>query len=358
MREAYRVMDLQQPQWTEQLKETPYTQRMFTERLRARTMERVHGRKRTWPWYRVAAIACVMFVAAVVYQFAANGGEGFESPAQLQGEDVPVENTQAGSGYYNLGTEKMKVYYDDEDGYWNDPFTDRRAPLVSDKPFGYRYHLVAPVKDLLNRTFAVYATHTETGQRVTAVSPVTIDDQNEVLIGKDTYAVSFALPVWGAWKIEGQLDGGIYDAVNIEAGDLSWDLSSTFQANGQSLRGDEGKVGFTDGGFTAGQAGTYRWYFWGDEELDGEFALRAARLGDTRMIDLFAAQSLGGPMDGADRQIQVAFALPESGQWRLLPFVDGRLINSLVVEVTETDEDAVRKSIAAVKRAINDRESE
>jgi hypothetical protein len=345
-------MDLQRPQWAEQLKETPFTQRRFTEQLRARTMERVHGGKRPWPRYKVSAIAGMMVMAAVLYQMAAIEGPGVESPAPSHGDTVSAVTDQAGSGYYDLGTTKMKVYYDDEDGYWDDPFTDRRAPLVSDKPFGYRYHLVAPVKDLLNRTFAVYATHSDTGQRVTAVSPVTIDDRNEAYNSKDTYAVSFALPVWGAWRIEGQLDGQVYDAVEIEAGDLSWDISSTFMANGQSLRGDEGKVGFTDGGFTAGQAGTYRWYFWGDEELDGEFTLRASRLGDTRMIDLFAAEALEGPMDGADRQIQVTFALPDTGGWRLLPFVDGKLINSLVVEVKDTDEDAVRQSIAAIKRAI------
>jgi hypothetical protein len=349
-------MEQQRPQWAEQLKETPFTQRRFTEQIRVRTMERVHGQKRPWPRYKVSAIAGIMAMAAVVYQFAAIGGPGVESPAPSYGDTVPAITDQAGPGYHVLETTKMKVYYDDEDGYWDDPFTDRRAPLVSDKPFGYRYHLVAPVEDLLNRTFAVYATHTGTGQRVTAVSPITIDDRNEAYNGKDTYAVSFALPVWGAWRIEGQLDGRIYDAVDIEAGDLSWDISSTFMANGQSLRGDEGKVGFTDGGFTAGKESTYRWYFWGDEELEGAFMLRAARLGDTRMIDLFAAEALGGPMDGADRQIQVTFALPETGGWRLLPFVDGRLLNSLVIEVADSEEDSVRQSIAGIKREVEDRE--
>ena len=351
-------MDLRQPKWTEQLKETPYTQRRFTEELRVRTMERVHGKKRAWPWHKASAAAGVIIMAAIVYQFAAIGGQGVKSPASPQSETAPAELTQAGSGYYDLGTTKMKVYYDDEDGYWDDPFSDRRAAYVSDKPFGERYHLVAPVKDLINRSFAVYATHAETGQRVTAVSPTAIDDRSEAYNGKDTYAVSFALPVWGAWRIEGQLDGQVYDAVEIEAAELSWDPSSTFMINGQSLRGDEGKVGFTDGGFTAGQAETYRWYFWGDEELDGEFTLRAARLGDTRMIDLFTAEALEGPMDGADRQIPITFTLPDTGRWRLLPFVDGRLINSLVIEVADSDEDTVRKSIAAVKREIDDRESE
>ncbi len=351
-------MDLRQPKWTEQLKGTPFMQRRFTEELRVRTMERVHGKKRTWSWYRASAIAGGLVMAAVVYQFAAIGGQSVKSPATPQGETVPADITQAGSGFYELGTTKMKVYYDDEDGYSDDPFSDRRYPNVPGKPFGERYHLVAPVKDLLGRTFAVYATHVETGQRVTAVSPIAIQDQDEAYKGKDTYAASFALPVWGAWRIEGQLDGQVYDAVEIEAGDLSWEPSSTFMANGQSLRGDEGKVGFTDGGFTAGNAGTYRWYFWGDKELDGELTLRAARLGDTKMIDLFVAEALEGPMDGADRQIQTTFSLPAAGGWRLLPFVDGRLINSLVVDVKETDEDAVRKSISAVQREIKHRESE
>jgi len=322
-------MELQQPEWSNRMRDKPFTQSRFTDELRARTMDRAHRsrRKRRFQAHWAAAILGIVLVASVALQASR------PSDSLPGGASTPTRTSSAGSGYYAMGNHPLKVYADDLPPIVY-PGNVEDYVIVADRPFGYRYHLTVPIADVRNRLFSAYATHVDSGQRVTAVATTRIPDQGQALEGKDTYAVSFALPLGGEWRVEAFLDSREYGVVTVEAEEPTWELSRIFDLAGLELIGDEGKVGFTDSALTAGVASAYTWYFWGDDaELEGEFILRAVRIGDSRMMDLYSVDSLDGPLDGADRHVVTSYALPEKGLWRLIPFIDGRQMNSLVVEV-------------------------
>ncbi|CAN7615333.1 hypothetical protein LJR153_004610 [Paenibacillus sp. LjRoot153] len=46
-----------------------------------------------------------------------------------------------------------------------------------------------------------------------------------------------------------------------------------------------------------------------------------------------SANALGAANNGADRHLPTMMILPEKGRWRLLPYVHGRLLHSIVVDV-------------------------
>ncbi|UKS29346.1 hypothetical protein LOZ80_10595 [Paenibacillus sp. HWE-109] len=56
--------------------------------------------------------------------------------------------------------------------------------------------------------------------------------------------------------------------------------------------------------------------------------------GSDKIIDVFSSNPLAGELNGSDRHAPtMMMMMPEVGRWRLLPYVHGRLLDPIVVEV-------------------------
>ncbi|QJC50507.1 hypothetical protein HGI30_02140 [Paenibacillus albicereus] len=196
----------------------------------------------------------------------------------------------------------------------------------------------------------VTAVHEATGARET-IADALVGEAGPDSQPLERFGASFVLPYGGMWRVEATLDGTFYGDVVLAAAEpepaesplfLSRTYSSETQSySTQPMRGEEGRVGILDVAFTAGRSQKVMWHFWERNfgELDGEFVVRAVRPGSAEPLDVYPQVGppprLGGPLSGADRHLPTGIALPEPGLWRLLPYVDGRLIGSIVVRAQE-----------------------
>ncbi|MBD2869237.1 DUF4871 domain-containing protein [Paenibacillus arenilitoris] len=307
------MADMDKPDWAEALKERPFGEQHFTEALKTGIRKRIKRESRrkirTLPWLLAAAAA-----GALIFLL-------FRMDGML-----PLGGQAAERSVYNVnGETRFQVF----------PEPELRAGVQA----GYIFRFAAPFSEFRGKKLSIAATHLRTGQQADAVRPVEIMEPSSGYEGLERFTARFALPLGGLWRYEVALDGERYGDVVLSLSEPSWDISPTFKSGSYSMRGIEGKVGFIDPGFVAGKANKYLWHFWGEDgELDGELTVMAVKKGDDRMIEVFSGSGLGGGVNGADRTLPSMMALPEAGVWRLLPFIDGLLFDSIVVEVKEDEE--------------------
>ncbi|SFJ26832.1 protein of unknown function [Halobacillus dabanensis] len=109
-----------------------------------------------------------------------------------------------------------------------------------------------------------------------------------------------------------------------------------FEAGSYTMLGIEEKVGLIYAPFIAGENQKYMWHFWGEEEeLEGEFIVKGKHVDSGETVEVFKAQSLTGPHNGADASIPSLMSLPESGEWRLNTSIGGEHFGTITVEVKE-----------------------
>jgi len=311
-------MNEQKPLWANGLKDTPFSRSFFTDELKvaivAKTIEKPAGRRRNAMLAASMTVLIVIMAGIGLYGSWEKSGAG-HSPASRSYEDEEVR-----SRYSENGKLLMEVF--------PDPY------LAAGSDYGYLFHLTAPFEELKGRTLSITARHIRTGLEITALEPDVITEPSSGYAGLDRLTVSFALPIGGLWRYVLELDGKDYGNVVLDVEEPGWEISPTFQSGAYSMRGTEGKVGIIDAGFIAGKSNKYMWHFWKLGELDGKFEVKAVKQGEDRLIDVFAAEGLGQALNGADRHIPSMMMLPEPGLWRLLPYVDGRLLDSIVVNVS------------------------
>jgi hypothetical protein len=85
-----------------------------------------------------------------------------------------------------------------------DPF------LESGKPFGYLFHFTAPFETFEGKELGIYAYHKETGEKITAVSPITIKEPSSGYSSLERFTANFEVPYSGMWRYEVELDGLFY----------------------------------------------------------------------------------------------------------------------------------------------------
>lgn len=238
---------------------------------------------------------------------------------------------------------------------WNtrNLYTDNNVKIVeavpggdyaAGTPAGCWWNLYAPFDQLKDRTIRIEGVHRESGYRLAELAETKIaavgaayayEAAGEHAGGEMTrIATRFGLPLQGIWTFVVYLDGERYADVVFDVPDASWEIGPTFKSGAYELRGAKGRLGFIDAGFAAGKPNKYMWHFWGgEEELDGVLKIEAVRKGSNRIEPVFAAERLGSPLNGADAAIPSMMTLPEPGMWRLMAFVDGALLGSVVVNV-------------------------
>ncbi|OXM14856.1 hypothetical protein [Paenibacillus herberti] len=74
--------------------------------------------------------------------------------------------------------------------------------------------------------------------------------------------------------------------------------------------------------------------------MKDSFEIKAIKKGSKEMVTVLSTIDQGiknpfaGPINGADKHVSTSVRLPEPGIWRLMPYVDGKLIDSIVIKVT------------------------
>lgn len=82
--------------------------------------------------------------------------------------------------------------------------------LEAGKPFGYLFHFTAPFETFEGKELAIYAYNKETGEKITAVSPIKIEEPSSGYSSLERFTATFEVPYGGLWRYEVVLDGEFY----------------------------------------------------------------------------------------------------------------------------------------------------
>ncbi|MFB9327454.1 DUF4871 domain-containing protein [Paenibacillus aurantiacus] len=324
-------MQNDKPQWAEGMEKPPLPNGRFTDAMKREVMSRAGGDGkrnrtrivRTW----VAAGLLVPVTAALLLVFGPfwsgeggagqHGGTGARNEAYVAG---------AGEAYDEQGRRLFTLH----------PDPNARAGEMA----GYLFAFTAPMETFRGRTLTIEAEHVSSGAEE-MLSSERIARPSSGYEGLGRYTVRFALPLGGEWRLRVLLDDQLYGQVILHMPDALWTPSSMFASGAYRMRGADQRVGILDVPFTAGQAQKVMWHFWGSrDELDGPFDVKAVKKGSDKLITVYetnpalSSNALAGAINGADRHLVTMIELPEAGKWRLLPYVRGRLLDSIVVEAS------------------------
>ncbi|GKU76289.1 DUF4871 domain-containing protein [Paenibacillus sp. L3-i20] len=230
-------------------------------------------------------------------------------------------------------SEPRLTYYENEKSIL-EVFPDPTVKAGS--TFNYIFHFTESHKHFEGKKLSVDVIHLETGHRLSPIQSSLITEYSPPEMMMERFIVSCALPLGGMWRFEVNFDGKKYADVLLEVGEPTWELSPLFTAENSELTGVENKVGIISPGFIAKQPNKYMWHLWGSKaELDGPLRVMAVKEGSPEMISVLYIKSFGTGIRGSTRTHPSMMELPEPGKWMLLPIVDERLVEGIVVEVLE-----------------------
>lgn len=303
-------MNRSEDNWKETLRTAPLSRRHFEEAHKRYVRSRI-GRKARKPYYRwLAAMVCLASVLiGLAWLFDTEAAE----------RDV-TRATEPSQEYYRDSELLLRVFPDPE--------------LRAGKEYGYIFHFANLTKSVIGKELAIDAVHLDTGRRVVAALPSVIDEKRYAGESWERYIVQCALPLGGLWRYEVMLNDAAYASVVLDVGEPDWELATSFASGRYELTGIDGVIGFIDAGFVAAKPNKYMWHVWGEPDaLDGDFEVLAVKQGSKQLIPVVQGMRFGGPLNGADGARPTMMTLPEPGKWRLLPFIGGRMLDSIVVEV-------------------------
>jgi hypothetical protein len=315
-------MSEEKPGWASSMADPPFADRHFTADLKHKVLQRAGESKRI-PFSVVSAVCVPLVITSLVI-----GWLPFKDMVLPSGVEPPVEisgKPTARHTYYDNGRRLFTVY--------PDPYA------TAGKTAGYMFHFDEALETYLGKMVTLQAVHSQSGAKEILSSEV-ITKPSPGYLGLERFTTQFALPLEGMWELSVLLDDKPYGNVQLFINEPSWDLTPEFTSGAYTMRGVEKKVGFIDAGFIAGRNQKYMWHFWGNDDLlNGPFEVKAVKQGTDKMIDVYSsnrissANALAGELNGADRHVVTSMKLPEAGRWRLLPYVKGRLLDTIVVEV-------------------------
>lgn len=314
----------EKPAWAKSLADPPFSSLQFTENLKHKVFQRTVESKINF-FSILLAVSVPIAIALLIIGW-----------SQFRGE---VLFSKVESNFISAKPAAQYTYYDQ---------LGRRLFTVNPEPHaeagkteGYMFHFDEPLETYSGKALMLQAVHLKSGAKETLSSEV-ITKPSPGYAGLERYTTRFVLPLEGMWELNVLLDDKPYGSIKLDMLEPSWDISPEFQSGAYMMRGVEKKVGFIDAGFIAGKAQKYMWHFWGDDDLlNGPFQVKAVKQGTDKIIDVYSsnqlssANALAGELNGADRNVITSMNLPEAGRWRLLPYVKGRLLDTIVVEVSK-----------------------
>ncbi|TMV50848.1 DUF4871 domain-containing protein [Paenibacillus mesophilus] len=333
------------PDWYADLKRSPYPEGGMSEKMKRHVTERLNaggavrrGRKGLSAGAAVS-LAGILLLLAIAWSMdwpdmygvgnrSARGGDSLTDTSDIEKRNGNERNIR------NLYTEHNVKIMEAFPG----------GDYVAGTPAGCMWMLYAPFEQLKDRNIRIEGVHRETGYKLTELAETKISAAGTAYkqnagpgvsaVEMTRIATRFAVPLDGVWSFIVYVDGERYADVVFDVADAPWEVSPTFKSGAYDLRGVKDRLGFIDPGFIAGKPNKYMWHFWGRaEELNGELKIDAVRRGSNRVESVFEAARLGAALNGADAAIPTSMTLPDPGMWRLMAFVDGKLLGSVVVDV-------------------------
>lgn len=120
---------------------------------------------------------------------------------------------------------------------------------------------------------------------------------------------------------------------------MNWDkIATTFNTSTRSdMVGNKDKLGIIGPELKPNEPNKWMWHFWGMNK--GEFTVVGFNR-DTLNISPVLSDGMwsrngigGGPINRADSSMPSNVLLPEAGRWALLVYIDGKLFDTLVIDV-------------------------
>lgn len=313
-------MDRKQPNWHELMKLSPFATPHFTEKLKYQIIKKANQNSRAKQVYWARPTFIVILLCVVVMSTIMLPNYLERSGNVLHTDERNGKWAVRYDYYVSNGVRLFTIYPDPQ--------------LSAGKTYGYMINFTAPFEQFEGKILTIRTVHKETGMVVTATPHIMIKEGSSGYSSLDRFTTSFALPLSGLWGYEVELDGIKYGDAVLSVAEPSWDVSPLFTSGTYQLRGIPKKVGFLDPGFIAGRVNKYMWHFWGtEEELNGNFKVKALKKGTNQLIDVFSTNYLGGKNNGADRHIPSSMSLPTSGRWQLLAYMNNQLFGSIVIDV-------------------------
>lgn len=101
--------------------------------------------------------------------------------------------------------------------------------------------------------------------------------------------------------------------------------------------GKEGRIGFTPVEITENHGGKHMWFYWGEEDiLDKPVKITAVKKGSDEPIDVFEGQFYKDAQVSKDSvNMPSNLVLPSAGLWKIFIHIDGKLYDTLVVDVAK-----------------------
>ncbi|MFC4102851.1 DUF4871 domain-containing protein [Paenibacillus xanthanilyticus] len=324
-------MQNDKPQWALEMEKPPFPNERFTDAMKREVMSRAGGvgqRSRARvvrTWIAAGLLAPVTIALLLVFGplWSGEGGAGLRGGIGAGNPSASVAGP--GEAYDEQGRLLFTLH----------PDPNARAGETT----GYLFAFTAPMETFMRRTLTIKAQHVATGEEET-LSSASISRPSSGYEGLERYTVRFALPLGGEWRIRVLLDDQLYGQLMLNMPDPAWTPSPLFASGAYMMRGVDQRVGILDVPFTAGQAQKVMWHFWGSrDELNGPFDVKAVKEGSDQLMTVYetkpflSSNALAGANNGADRHVVTMIELPEAGKWRLLPYVRGSLLDSVVVDV-------------------------
>lgn len=312
-------MDQQKPRWAERMSESPFSSQHFTSALQHQILQKTataRNKKRLAVYKTVIMASIVCVVAGLIFM-----GTRSSTLPQLASyfSKIPM-GEQARQTYYANGKLLFEVFPD--------------PGLEAGKPYGYVWSFKAPFANLQGKKLSIIAEHVRSGQKCIVLAPVEITQPSSGYAGLERYTAVFGLPLSGLWRYTVKLDDETYGDVLLTVKEPLWEVTPFFNSGKYAMRGIERQIGFIDAGFIAGAQQKYMWHLWkGNQPLDGKFTVKAVKQGEDRIVDVYSTDALLGAVNGADRTAVSMMSLPEPGLWRLLPYMEDHMLDSIVVQV-------------------------
>ncbi|SDS62793.1 hypothetical protein SAMN05444162_1891 [Paenibacillaceae bacterium GAS479] len=211
--------------------------------------------------------------------------------------------------------------------------------LVAGQYAGFIFSFKEPLSTFKDKTLTIQAVHAETGATELLSAKVIIGTPSSGYEGLERYTMGIVLPFGGPWRLEVTLDDSFYADAVVHFAEPDWKESGRYKSGSIDWIGEEGGVAIVEVPFPAGHPQKVTWRFWRlpFDNKESSLEIQAIRQEGGERLTLFSSKVEGiqqpfSALNGEGRKAVTAIELPERGLWRLLPYVDGKLQEALVVK--------------------------